>query len=432
LDGSTEIHIGGKMRESFSSDEESWMTASPDELVVITPEFKADSPRRYAEPRERGPVHRVRLSSGLEGWLVVSHEHARLALTHPDLRKDPAPAREALARANFTANQPGVGIGGQMLEADPPEHTRLRRLVAGAFSPRRTQQLGPRIQEIADELIDAIAPLGSTDLVETFTGPLPVAVISELLGVPEALRADFRSWTTDALSAPAEKQRAASGNLNGMLAALIADKRDEPQDDLLSALVAVRDEDDGRLSETELVGTAVLLVIAGHETTVNLLGNSLFALVRAPGQLAKLRADPSLIGEAVEEFLRFDSSVELTTPRFAAADLELGGQRIAKGEIVVVALPSASHDLRLADGGADDVLDVTRTGVRHLAFGHGIHHCLGAPLARLEAGIALGTLLRRLPGLRPDGSLDEIAWTPGGMMRGPLSLPVRFDSSGGV
>ena len=403
------------------------MTASPDELVVITPGFKADSPREYARLRARGPIHRARLSSGLEAWLVVSHEHARLALTHPDLRKDPAPAREALARANFTANQPGVGIGGQMLEADPPEHTRLRRLVAGAFSPRRTQQLGPRIQEIADALIDAIAPLGETDLVETFTAPLPVAVISELLGVPEAQRADFRSWTTDALSAPSEGQRTAARNLNGMLAALIAAKRVQPQDDLLSALVAVRDEDEGRLSETELVGTAVLLVIAGHETTVNLLGNALVALFNAPEQADTLRADPSLIGEAVEEFLRFDSSVELTTPRFAAADLELGGQRIARGEIVVVALPSASHDLPLPDGSPDDVLDVTRTGVRHLAFGHGIHHCLGAPLARLEATIALNTLLRRLPGLRPAGSLAEIAWTPGGMMRGPLSLPVRFD-----
>jgi cytochrome P450 len=405
------------------------MTALPEDLVVITPEFKADSPRRYAQLRARGPIHRARLSSGLEAWLVVGHEQARLALTHPDLRKDATPAREALARANFTANQPGVGIGGQMLEADPPEHSRLRRLVAGAFSPHRTQELGPRIQEIADGLVDAIAPLGETDLVETFTAPLPVAVISELLGVPEAQRADFRSWTTAALGTPSQAQRAASHDLNGMLAALIATKRVEPQDDLLSALVAVRDEDDGRLSETELVGTAVLLVIAGHETTVNLLGNALFALFDAPEQAEKLRADPALIGPAVEEFLRFDSSVELTTPRFAAADLELGGQRISKGEILVVALPSASHDLPLPDGGRDDLLDVTRTGVRHLAFGHGIHHCLGAPLARLEASIALGTLLRRLPGLRPAKPLTEIAWTPGGMMRGPLSLPVRFDTA---
>ncbi|MCI2422223.1 cytochrome P450 [Saccharopolyspora sp. K220] len=399
------------------------MLADP---VRFTPQFKAEAPERYAELRARGPIHRVTLSNGVDAWVVVSYEAARAALTHPALRKDPTSAADVLAAAGITSHLPGVGLGGQMLEADPPEHTRLRRLVASAFSPRRIQGLRGGIEEICDELLDAIAPLGETDLVETFTGPLPVAVISELLGIPEPLRAEFRVQTFAALSVPSDEQRAAAADLNALLSELLDRKREQPEDDLLSALIAVHDEDDGRLSRTELVGTAVLLVVAGHETTVNLLGNALLALFRAPGQADLLRSDPELIPGAIEEFLRYDPSVELTTPRYAAEDCELGGQRISRGDVVVVALGSASHDLAVTGDAGPPALDVTRSASRHLAFGHGVHHCLGAPLARLEAAVALSRVLTRFPDLRLAVPEHEIQWVPSGMMRGPLRLPVRF------
>ncbi|WP_063795999.1 cytochrome P450 family protein [Streptacidiphilus griseoplanus] len=404
--------------------------------LVGTPEFKADAHARYAELRKAGPVHRVRFPGGLEGWLVVGHDAAREALHHPALGKDTTPAAAALEAAGYLANRPGVGLGGNMLTADPPEHTRLRRLVAGAFTPRRSEALAPRIEQITAGLIDAIAPRGEADLVESFTAPLPMTVISELLGVPEEHRSDFRTWSQQALGNPPSADReAAAAALNRFLTGLLAAKRAEPGDDLLSALVAVRDEDDGRLSDTELLGTAVLLVVAGHETTVNLLGNAVLALLRHPGQARLLRERPELLPGAVEEFLRYDAPVELTPQRFAASDVRLGGQLIRRGDIVQIALTSVGRD---ADGAGTapgtpgpDELDVTRTGVRHLSFGHGIHYCLGAPLARLEAVIALGALLRRLPGLELAVPYEQLAWTPGGIMRGPTALPVRFAPADG-
>lgn len=394
------------------------------DLVTITAEFKADAPARYAELRELGPVHRSRFSNGIEGWLVVGHDAAQEALVHPALIKDATPSLEVLEAAGYTNHRTGVGLGGNMLVADPPDHTRLRKLVAGAFSPGRTRRLGPRVQEIADSLVDAIAGKGSADLVEEFTAPLPVAVISELLGVPEEDRADFRVWSSRMLGAPSPLQREAGVNLNRYLGELVEAKRRSPDDALLSALVAVSDEDDGRLSEVELVGTAALLVVAGHETTVNLLGNALVALLRAPEQAELLRERPSLVHGAVEEFLRFDSSVEHATPRYVNEELVIAGTAMRRGDVVMVALSSASRDVPVE--GDPGVLDVAREGVRHLSFGYGIHYCLGAPLARLEAVVALETLLRRIPDLRPAGSLDELEWVPSGIMRGPLALPVVF------
>jgi cytochrome P450 len=396
-------------------------------MLAITPEFKADSPNRYSELRKHGPAHRARLTSGVEVWVVVGYEAARTALTHPALRKDPAPAQASLAALGFTVHQAGVGLGGNMLESDPPSHTRLRRLVAGAFSPRRSQDLAPRIQQIADELLDAMAPLDTVDLVEAFTEPLPVTVICELLGVPDgAERGEFRRWTSLALSPPSEEQRAATASLTGYLAALVDRKRVTPGDDLLSALAEQSNEEDGRLTREELIGTAALLVVAGHDTTVNLIGNAVVALLRAPEQADLLRDRPELIQNAVEEFLRYDPSVEQSTFRYAHEDLDLDGVTISRGDVLVVALGSASRDAPQQDGRPADTLDVTRAVPRHLAFGHGIHHCLGAPLARLEAATAIGSLLRRFPDLRATGPVAEIPWIPGGMMRGPSSLKVHL------
>ncbi|MEU9075851.1 cytochrome P450 [Kitasatospora sp. NPDC048538] len=396
-----------------------------DGRVVIDAAFKADAPARYARLRALGPVHPAEFQTGLEGWVVVGYDLAREALTHPALLKDATPAAEALAAAGFVLHQPSVGLGAQMLEADPPEHTRLRTLAAAAFTPRRTAELAPRIERIAHGLIDAMPPSGVLDLVEAFNAPLPAVVIAELLGIPPEHHLDLRHWAGEALQVDSPGHRPALAALHALLAGLIADKRRHPQDDLLSALVAVRDQEDGRLSEQELVGTAMMLVVAGYESTVNLLGNAVLALLRHPDQLRLLRERPDLLPGAVEEFLRHDTSVERSTNRYAATDLELGGVRIPRGGMLTVALGSAGHDAPQA-GGDPAVLDVTRPAARHLAFGHGVHHCLGAPLARLETVVALRTLLSRVPELEPAAPVDSLDWIGSGIIRGVRSLPVRY------
>ncbi|MET9819012.1 cytochrome P450 [Streptomyces sp. NPDC006355] len=397
-----------------------------DGRVVIEPAFKADAPARYARLRQLGPIHPAEFHLGLKGWVVVGYDLAREALTHPALLKDATPAAEALAAAGYVLHQPKVGLGAQMMEADPPEHTRLRRLASAAFTPRRTAELAPRIEQIAHDLIDALPPSGEADLVEAFNAPLPATVIAELLGIPREHHLDFRRWSGQALRVASPEHRPALAGLHGLLADLVAEKRRRPQDDLLSALVAVRDEEDGRLSEEELVGTAMMLVVAGHESTVNLLGNAVLALLRHPEQLELLRERPGLMPGAVEEFLRHDTSVERSTSRYASQDLELGGVAIPRGSMIVVALGSAGHDAPQAVGDDPAVLDVTRPGARHLAFGHGIHYCLGAPLARLETDIALRTLLSRVPELELAAPVDSLDWIGSGIIRGVLSLPVRY------
>ncbi|MBD0694617.1 cytochrome P450 family protein [Streptomyces sp. CBMA123] len=394
--------------------------------VVLDAAFKADAPARYARLRDLGPIHPAEFPPGLAGWVVVGHDLARRALTHPALLKDATPAADALDAAGFVLHRPSVGLGAQMMEADPPEHTRLRRLAAAAFTPRRTAELAPRIEQIAHGLIDAMPPSGALDLVEAFNAPLPATVIAELLGVPAEHHRDFRRWSSQALRPASPEHRPALAALHGLLAELVADKRRRPQDDLLSALVAVRDGEAGRLTEEELVGTALMLVVAGHESTVNLLGNAELALLRHPDQLELLRERPELLPAAVEEFLRHDSPVERSTNRYAAVDLELGGVAIPRGGLVVVALGSAGHDAAQRGSGDPAALDVGRPDARHLAFGHGIHHCLGAPLARLEAAVALRVLLARVPELELAVPVESLAWIDSGIIRGVLSLPVRY------
>ncbi|MFF5139307.1 cytochrome P450 [Streptomyces sp. NPDC013157] len=397
-----------------------------DGRVVIDPAFKADAPARYDRLRELGPIHPAEFHLGLKGWVVVGHDLAREALVHPALLKDATPAAEALAAAGYVLHRPSVGLGAQMMEADPPEHTRLRRLAAAAFTPRRTAELAPRVEQIAHGLVDALPPAGETDLVSAFNAPLPATVIAELLGIPEEHRQDFRRWAGQALQVASPGHRAALAGLHGLLADLVADKRRRPRDDLLSALVAVRDEEDGRLTEEELVGTAMMLVVAGHESTVNLLGNAVLALLQHPGQLRLLREHPELMPGAVEEFLRYDTSVERSTSRYAAEDIELGGVPVPRGSMVVVALGAAGRDAPQPGGGDPAALDVARPGARHLAFGHGIHYCLGAPLARLEATTALRVLLSRVPELELAAPVESLEWIGSGIIRGVLSLPVRY------
>ncbi|MEV0620569.1 cytochrome P450 [Nonomuraea sp. NPDC050404] len=400
------------------------MSTRDEPILVGTPDFKADAHARYAELRASGPIHRVRSADGSTVWLVVDYELGREALAHPKLSKDPEPFADRLRAAGQHIMLAGTGFGGNMLTADPPEHTRLRRLVSKAFTARAAERLAPWIERLSHRLVDSIEGDGEADLVASFTRPLPMAVICELLGVPQERRADLHRWTREGMGNPSEDQRAALLALNGYLRGLLDDKRREPADDLLSELARVHDDDHGRLSDTELLGTAVLLVVAGHETTVNLLGNALAALLDHPEQAAYLRERPEGIPAAVEEFLRYNAPVEITPARFATEDLLLGGQHVRAGQAVSIALTSASRAAAPADDA--DRLDVARADPRHLAFGHGIHYCLGAPLARIEGAVGLRVLLTRLPGLRWADPSAGIRWLPFGITRGPVALPVRF------
>jgi cytochrome P450 len=312
-----------------------------------------------------------------------------------------------------------------MLNSDPPDHTRLRKLVNKAFTGRTVARLRPRVEAITAELLDALAGQERADLVPSFAAPLPITVICELLGVREEDRAEFAGWSKTLLSAAAlpEEMQAAAQNMLTYLTGLIAQKRAEPAEDLLSDLVHASDDGDS-LSEPELVSMAFLLLVAGHETTVNLIANAVLALLREPEQLARLRAEPELLPGAVEEFLRFDGPIHLATLRFTAEPVEVGGVTIPENEFVLVSLLGANRDEeRFAE---PDRLDITRAAGGHLAFGHGIHYCVGAPLARLEAEIALGGLLARFPGLALDAKPDELVYRPSSLVHGLESLPVRL------
>ncbi|MGW1895457.1 cytochrome P450 family protein [Streptomyces sp. NPDC002004] len=406
------------------------MSQQPVPLPYTDPGFVADPFPLYRQLREEGPVRRAVLAGGLEAWLVTRYEDGLAALSDPRLGSDvhdasdprlvdmlPVTERESMLR--------------NMLRSDPPDHTRLRRLVSKAFTARRVAGLRPRVQAVTDELIDAFAPTGHADLVQDFALPLPVTVIGELLGVPPDDRDGFQQWTHEMTVRRTQRPDpvrvdAAWRQMRTYLAALLDTKRARPGDDLLSALIAARDEDH-RLDEDELIAMSFLLLVAGYVTTVNLIGSGIAALLAHPGQLALLRDDPELLPGAVEEFLRYDGPVSPGIARFAREDLTIAGVAVPRGATVLVA--SAIADRDPAQFPDPDRLDVTRRDNAHLAFGHGIHYCLGAPLARLEGAIAIGTALRRLPGLALAVPRAELRWRPGGL-RGPERLPVVFTPDG--
>ncbi|MFJ7076857.1 cytochrome P450 [Streptomyces sp. NPDC098781] len=379
--------------------------------------FRVNPHPVYARLREQGPVHRVRLPDwASEVWLVVGHEEARAALADPRLSKDGA-------KIGLKSLEE-VMIGKNLLATDPPQHTRLRGLIARSFTMRRVEELRPRIQQITDDLLDAMLPRGRADLVESLAHPLPLTVICELLGVPEMDRAEFRRMSTEAIAPTGPGNEVdAFTRLGAYFTDLIEDKRCAgPTGDLLSDLIRTTAEDGDRLSPDELRGMAFILLIAGHETTVHLITGGVHALLTHPDQLAALRADMTLLDGAVEEMLRHEGPVETATFRYAAEPLEIAGTSVEQGEAVMVGLTAANRDA--ARYAAPDTFDIRRDTRGHLAFGHGIHFCLGAPLARLEARTALRSLLDRAPGLAPDGPPGE--WLPGMLIRGVRSLPVRW------
>ncbi|MCX4695165.1 cytochrome P450 [Streptomyces sp. NBC_01408] len=383
-------------------------------------DFDADPYPFYAALRTAGPVHQLAVG-GDRSWLVVGHDEARQALNHPAL------AKNWLGSELF--GLPAAAAHTNLLESDPPHHTRLRRLVSREFTARRVEALRPRIQQVTEELLDAMAarPDRRGDLIRDFAVPLPLTVICELLGVPDLDSSRFRYWSGEVVAplGNAGPDSRVMEQLTAYLLELVEAKAADPGEDLLSALIRTRDEDGGRLSPDELIGMAFLLLIAGHETTVNLIGNGIRALLAHPDQLAALRADPEgLIDGAVEEMLRYDGPVQHATYRFAVADLELGGVTVPAGASVLVALAAADRDpARFAE---PDVFDIRRTGPGHLAFGHGIHFCLGAPLARMEGRIAVRALLERFPELAEDPDAGPRDWLPGTLVRGVTRLPLRW------
>jgi cytochrome P450 len=391
------------------------------ELAEYGPDFTADPYPHYAKLREAGPVHHVRNAAGQTFWLVVGYEEGRAALADPRLSKSPATLGVPADR----------GMGPHVLIVDPPDHTRLRKLISREFTARRVENLRPRIQQITDELVGAMLPAGQGDLVDALAFPLPITVICELLGVPDADREIFRRWTNDIVAPPEPADAAGAGQaLRGYLDELIEDKRcSAPRDDLLSALLRTRAEDGDQLSAAELRAMAFILLIAGHETTVNLLSNGVRALLSHPDQLAALRADFTLLDGAIEEMLRYDGPVETATMRFTREPVAYGDTVVPAGETVLVSLAAGDRD---PDHFADpDTFDIRRsaTGGRspgHLAFGHGIHFCLGAPLARLEGRVAIRTLLERCPDLALDPAAGPSEWLPGMLIRGVRRLPLRW------
>ena len=388
----------------------------------MDPEFLADPYPMYHRLRTEEPVHH----SPLGFWVLTRYDDVVAAL------RDPRLAKEAIAgfiAARFGAPIPQMGLS--MLDRDPPDHTRLRALVSKAFTPRVVEALRPHIQQIVDGLVDAAQDKGSMDLIEEFAYPLPVIVICEMLGVPVEDHERFKGWGLDiargldAILLPPDSdvgRRAVAGRhaLANYFRDLIAERRGAPRADMLSALIAAEEAGD-KLSEDELLATCILLLVAGHETTVNLIGNGTLALLRHPDQLRRLRETPTLIGTAVEELLRYDGPVQRTA-RIPSTDITIDGHTIGKGEMVMPFIGAADRDP--AQFPEPDRLDIARADNRHIAFGWGIHFCLGAPLARVEGQIAINTLLKRLPRLALDTDTPEFRQSL--TLRGLRTLPVRF------
>ena len=394
----------------------------------LSPEFIRNPYPHYERMRSTDPVHLTPLG------MYVASRHAEVSLVMRDKRFGKDYVERTVRRYGPKIMDEPVfrSMSHWMLQQDPPDHTRLRGLVVKAFTARRVEDMRPRIQQIVDETLDRIIPHGKMDLIEDFAFRLPVTIICDMLGIPEEHREAFYASSRDGGRlldpVPLTPEEIQKGNAGNAMAAMYFQqlfelRRKNPGDDLTTQLVQA-EEDGSKLTNEELTANIILLFGAGHETTVNLIGNGLLALHRNPDQLALLKARPELTTNAVEEFLRYDSSVQLTG-RVALEDIEdLGGKRIPKGETVLCLLGAANHDPAVYPDHPER-LDITRPNVRPLSFGGGIHHCLGAQLARIEAEVAIATLLRRLPDLRLDDAVNP-EWRPTFVLRGLKRLPASW------
>ncbi len=401
-------------------------TEEPPLFNPYSPEFVRNPYPAYHQLRQSAPMFMTPIGF----WVATRFEDVNMILRDKRFGKD-FEARTKMSLGDDVFDIPVYeSMRHWMLVRNPPDHTRLRGLVARIFTPKQLAALKPRIQSLVDDLIDAVEDKGGMEFIHEFAYPLPVNVICDMLGVPEADRGSF--YSSSKISGrlidptPMSKEELEETNkghieLAAYFQGLIDERRKAPMDDLLT-LLAQANEDGERLSDAELIANTILLFGAGHETTVNLLGNGLFALLSTAGQFEALKADPSLINGAVEEMLRFDSSVQLTS-RSALEDVEINGTLVEKGQNILTLLGAANRDPEAFDD--PDNFDVTRKGVRPTSFGGGIHHCIGAPLARMEGQIAFETLLRRLPNMRLK-DLGDQDWKPTFTLRGLMSLPIEF------
>ena len=384
----------------------------------------------FADVRELGPVHQVTLADGHAAWLVARYDEARAALNDPRLSKD-MQAAFAMDGNVLAEGLPGKAFARHMLAVDPPDHTRLRRLVSAAFSVRRVEALRPRVQSIVDELLDVSPRAGRSAASTSWRSsrsrsrtPSSASCSASPKPIGRCSDVHSRDWS-DQRRRDAEyaRAKAASDAVVRMLTDLVETKQREPADDLVSALIAARDGDE-RLDQGELLSTLLQLIIAGHDTTASLIGNSVVALLRYPDQLDALRADPDRMHAAIEEFLRYDAPVPHSTFRYASEPIELGGVTIPSGAQVIISLAAANRDHHHFPSA--EALDIGRPDVHHLAFGHGIHFCLGAALARMEGQLALRALLARFPHLRLAVPFEDLHWDHGDglVLRGLAELPV--------
>jgi cytochrome P450 len=387
-------------------------------LELFEGAFWRDPYPAYSTLLEEQPVLELQRPDG-KVWMMTRYADVRAALADNRLSKD---WRYTLSPEERDAAAEHQMMIPMMLLMDPPGHTRLRKLVSRSFTLRRMEALRPRIVQIADELLDGLPADGRVDIMARYAFMLPVLVICELLGVPAEDRDDFASWSNQMVDGSHDSQDA-MGKLYGYLSDLIAHKRKEPDDALISALIEVA-EDEDRLSEEELVAMAMMLLIAGHETTVNLLGNGVLGLLTHPEQFALLRERPDLVPAAVEEFLRWESPVHSTPARFAAEDVEYSGVTIPARSIVVLSLAAANRDPSRFDDAAE--LRVDRDAGGHLAFGHGLHHCLGAQLARIEGQAGIDRLVARRPGMTLAVDPLELVYRQSTLVRGLKTLPVEL------
>jgi hypothetical protein len=408
-----------------------WMAVERVETgIVFNPmrrEMRANPHPYYRALREKDPFHRSRPA---DGWILSRYGDVEAVLGDKSFSSDERNLRRwpRMSARHRRAGLPDPYESGRasMLRSDPPDHTRLRTLVSKAFTPRAIERVRPTVEKYVEETLGRVQTRRKLELVGDFAAPLPVSVIAEMLGVPVADRDRFRHWSDETVrtlgdNTLEDRRRAfaAMNELEAYLAAITEERRREPRDDLISALVRAEEAGD-RLSRTELFMTCVLLLVAGNETTTKLIGNAVLALLEHPDQMELLRREPERIPGAVDELLRYDGPVQLTS-RMVLEDREFRGHRLRRGQQLVLLLAGANRDPeRFPD---PDRLDVTRPDVRHLAFSQGLHFCLGAQLARLEASLALEALVTRFPELRRDG---PVVWSDNTVLRGPRVLPLAF------
>lgn len=388
------------------------------QFQLFSKEFTKNPYPAYAKMRKDEPVHKMRFPDGQLGWLITRYEDAVEIMKDPRVIKDVS----KLFGGNMDS---GSVFMHNMLFSDPPDHKRLRGLVQKAFTPQMISGMRGRIQEITDDLLDEAAKGTRMNLIDDFAFPLPIIVISEILGIPTEDRDKFRIWSNSLIEGSNGEHAAEMfQHVNEFIQYLsewFEKVRKNPSEDLISQLILAEDEGD-QLTERELYGVVTLLIIAGHETTVNLIGNSILALLEHPDQFDLLKEHPDRIHQAIEETLRFNGPVEFSTSRWANEDMEFRGQMIKRGELIIISLNSANHDPEVFEN--PDLFDISREKSPHLAFGKGIHLCLGAPLARLEGEIAITSLMQRFPEMNLAVGKDELEWRPGMIVRGVKEIPL--------